>query len=81
MKEHQDCSIKDAREKVVSMISDAWKRLNKECLSPNPFPAAFTKASLNIARMVPLLYNYDENHGLPSLEELVKSVLYDSVPI
>ncbi|XP_035544712.1 (3S,6E)-nerolidol synthase 1-like [Juglans regia] len=78
MKEHQDCSIKDAREKVVNMISDAWKRLNKECLSPNPFPATFTKASLNIARMVPLLYNYDENHGLPSLEEHVKSVLYES---
>ncbi|KAG2689679.1 hypothetical protein I3760_09G149700 [Carya illinoinensis] len=79
MKEHQDCSIKEAQEKVVNMISDAWKRLNKECLSPNPFPASFTKASLNIARMVPLLYNYDENHGLPSLEEHVKSVLYESV--
>ncbi|KAG6642637.1 hypothetical protein CIPAW_09G153600 [Carya illinoinensis] len=79
MKEHQDCSIKEAREKVVNMISDAWKRLNKECLSPNPFPTSFTKASLNIARMVLLLYNYDENHGLPSLEEHVKLVLYESV--
>ncbi|KAG7970212.1 hypothetical protein I3843_07G071400 [Carya illinoinensis] len=81
MKEHQDCSIKEAREKVVNMISDAWKRLNKECLSPNPFLASFNKASLNIARMVPLLYNYDENHGLPSFEEHVKSVLYESVSV
>ncbi|GLT70746.1 hypothetical protein SLA2020_428060 [Shorea laevis] len=56
VKEHKGCSMKDAREKVVSMISEAWKRLNKECLSPNPFPAAFAKASLNIARLVPLLY-------------------------
>ncbi|KAG2689681.1 hypothetical protein I3760_09G149900 [Carya illinoinensis] len=81
MKEHQDCSIKEARQKVLIMISDAWKCLNKECLSPNPFSASFTKASLNIARMVPLLYNYDENHGLPSLEEHVKSVLYESVSV
>ncbi|KAG2689685.1 hypothetical protein I3760_09G150300 [Carya illinoinensis] len=81
MKEHQDCSIKEAREKVMNMISEAWRRLNKVCLSPNPFPASFTKASLNIARMVPLLYNYDENHGLPTLEEHVKSVLYESVSV
>ncbi|KAG7964043.1 hypothetical protein I3843_09G148700 [Carya illinoinensis] len=81
MEEHQDCSIKEAREKVVNMISEAWRRLNKVCLSPNPFPASFTKASLNIARMVPLLYNYDENHGLPSLEEHVKLVLYESVSV
>ncbi|XP_062162276.1 (3S,6E)-nerolidol synthase 1 isoform X2 [Alnus glutinosa] len=81
VKEHQGCSIKEAREKVVNMISDAWKRLNKECLSPNPFSAAFTKASLNIARMVPLLYNYDDNHCLPSFEEHLKSVLYESVSL
>ncbi|KAG6642634.1 hypothetical protein CIPAW_09G153300 [Carya illinoinensis] len=81
MKEHQDCSIKEARKKVLNLISNAWKCLNKECLSPNPFSASFTKASLNIARMVPLLYNYDENHGLPSLEEHVKLVLYESVSV
>ncbi|KAG2689683.1 hypothetical protein I3760_09G150100 [Carya illinoinensis] len=81
MKEHQDCSIKEARKKVLNLISNAWKCLNKECLSPNPFPASFTKASLNIGRMVPLLYNCDESHGLPSLEEHVKSVLYESVSV
>ncbi|KAB1201253.1 (3S,6E)-nerolidol synthase 1 [Morella rubra] len=81
MKEHRGSSIKDAKDKVVDMISDAWKRLNKECLSPNPFPATFTKASLNLARIVPLLYSYDDNHGLPSLEEHMKSVLYERVSV
>ncbi|KAE7995497.1 hypothetical protein FH972_000281 [Carpinus fangiana] len=81
VKEHQGCSIEEAREKVVSLIAKAWKELNKECLSPNPFPAAFTKASLNIARMVPLLYNYDDNHCLPSFQEHLKSVLYESVSL
>lgn len=82
MKEHKDSAVKEAREKVVDMISDSWKRLNKECLiSPNPFPAKFNEACLNMARMVPLLYSYDDNHDLPSLEEHMKSVLYESVPM
>nr|QWQ79344.1 TPS67 [Juglans sigillata] len=81
MKEHKDCSIKEAREKVANMILDAWKCLNKECLFPNPFPQTFSKACLNIARMVPLLYNYDDNHGLPIFEEHVKSLLYESICI
>ncbi|XP_062162280.1 (3S,6E)-nerolidol synthase 1-like isoform X2 [Alnus glutinosa] len=79
MQENEGCSIKESREKVVNMISDAWKHLNKECLSPNRFPTTFTGASLNLARLVPLLYSYDNNHCLPSLEEHMKSMLYESV--
>ncbi|XP_062162278.1 (3S,6E)-nerolidol synthase 1-like isoform X2 [Alnus glutinosa] len=79
MQENEGCSIKESREKVVNMISDAWKHLNKECLSPNRFPATFIEASLNLARLVPLLYSYDNNHCLPSLEEHMKSMLYESV--
>nr|QWQ79342.1 TPS65 [Juglans sigillata] len=82
MKEHKDYAVKEVREKVVDMISDSWKRLNKECLiSPNPLPAKFNEACLNMARMVPLLYSYDDNHDLPSLEEHMKSVLDQSVPM
>ncbi|CAK9141037.1 unnamed protein product [Ilex paraguariensis] len=79
MKEHQSSSVETAREHVINKISDAWKSLNKECLSPNPFSATFKKASLNLARMVPLMYNYDDNHQLPGLEELATSLLYDHV--
>ncbi|KAM3749489.1 hypothetical protein ACB098_05G189100 [Castanea mollissima] len=81
MKEHQGSSVNEAREKVVNKISGAWKRLNKECLSPNPFPETFTKASLNLARLVPLLYSYDVNHSLPSLEAHMKSLFYESVSV
>ena len=62
------------------MISQAWKSLNKECLSPNPFSPAFTKGSLNIARMVPLMYSYDDKQNLPVLEEYMKSMFYDKLP-
>ncbi|KAF5728990.1 (3S 6E)-nerolidol synthase 1-like isoform X1 [Tripterygium wilfordii] len=75
MKEHQGCSVKEAEEHVMSKISDAWKQLNKECMTPTPFSQSFIKATLNLARMVPLMYSYDNNQRLPSLEDNVKSIL------
>lgn len=81
MKEHKGSSVEEAREKIRNMISEAWKSLNKECLSPNPFLPTFTNASLNLARMVPLMYNYDENQSLPRLEHLMKFVLYERLTI
>ncbi|XP_050288838.1 (3S,6E)-nerolidol synthase 1-like [Quercus robur] len=79
MKEHCGSSIKDTREHIISMISDEWKCLNKECLYSYPFPASFKNVSLNAARMIPLMYNYDDNHRLPSLEEHMKSLLIGGV--
>ncbi|KAG5023254.1 hypothetical protein AAZX31_07G173000 [Glycine max] len=76
MKEHPATSVEQAREHVAELISDAWKRLNQECLmtDANLFPSSFTKLCLNAARMVPLMYGYDTNS--PSkLEEYVKSLL------
>ena len=81
MKEHQGSSIEEAREQIIQKISDAWKCLNKECLSANSLPPKFVKASLNLARLVPLMYSYDDNQRLPSLEEHVKSLLCESVTI
>ena len=81
MRENEGSSFEDARKQVLRMISDAWKQLNQECLSPNPFSSTFSKASLNIARMVPLMYDYDVNHRLPSLEEHMKSLFYENVSV
>ncbi|THG04692.1 hypothetical protein TEA_006512 [Camellia sinensis var. sinensis] len=80
MKENNCSSVDTARKQVIHMISQAWKSLNKECLSPNPFSSAFTKGSLNIARMVPLMYSYDDKQNLPVLEEYMKSMFYDKLP-
>ena len=79
LEEHEGCSIEEAREKTINMISDEWKKLNRELLSPNPFPASFTLASLNLARMIPLMYSYDGNQCLPSLKEYMKLMLYETV--
>ncbi|KAH9748310.1 S-(+)-linalool synthase [Citrus sinensis] len=80
MKEHRYSAAEEAQKSAINKISDAWKRLNKECLCPNPFSASFTRASLNLARMVPLMYSYDDNQRLPSLEHFIKSLLSESVP-
>lgn len=80
MKEHRYSAVEEARKSAMNKISDAWKRLNKDCLRPNPLSPSFTRASLNLARMVPLMYSYDDNQRLPILEQYIKSLLFESVP-
>ncbi|XP_042757023.1 probable terpene synthase 4 isoform X2 [Lactuca sativa] len=74
MRENEGCSLENAQGHVMSMISNTWKQLNKECLSPNKFSAPFIQACLNLARMVPMMYNYDENHSLPLLKYYINSM-------
>ncbi|KAJ1376355.1 Terpenoid cyclases/protein prenyltransferase alpha-alpha toroid [Sesbania bispinosa] len=81
MMDRPNYTMRRAREQVMCKISDAWKSLNQECLFDSHFHTSFTKASLNLARMVPLMYSYDDKHSLPGLEEQVKSLLYDKVPL
>ncbi|XP_023737000.1 (3S,6E)-nerolidol synthase 1 isoform X2 [Lactuca sativa] len=78
LNEHQGCPSKVARQHVVNLISDAWKSLNKECLAPYPFSATFMKATNNIARMVPLMYSYDNHSSLPLLDDYVKAILLEN---
>lgn len=68
-----------ARDEVMSKIRNAWKSLNKECLFDSHFNKEFKNASLNLARMVPLMYSYDDNQSLPALEGQIHSLLYDQV--
>ncbi|KAJ9168991.1 hypothetical protein P3X46_020463 [Hevea brasiliensis] len=74
--QRQGCSVESVRKHVHQMISETWKQLNKECLFQNPFSLTFTKACLNVARMVPLMHRYDENYRLPILEEHISSLLH-----
>ncbi|KAL2475532.1 S-(+)-linalool synthase [Abeliophyllum distichum] len=79
MKENPGSTVENVRKHVVDMISSEWKNLNKECfrLNQNSSMSSFTKASLNLARMVPLMYSYDDNQQLPILEEYINSTLFD----
>ncbi|OMO94853.1 hypothetical protein CCACVL1_05752 [Corchorus capsularis] len=43
MKEHQGIEVESVRKHVIAMISNAWKCLNYECLSRNPFSSSFAR--------------------------------------
>lgn len=75
LNEYKGSTVDEARTHVVQKISKEWKRLNRECLNPSPFSRSFSKACLNIARTVPLMYSYDDDQRLPGLDEYLKSLM------
>ncbi|KAK3431525.1 hypothetical protein EUGRSUZ_E03571, partial [Eucalyptus grandis] len=62
LRENQGSSYQSASEHVMKLISKLWKLLNKECLSPCPFSVPFLEACVNAAKMVSLMYNYEDKH-------------------
>nr|QWB49554.1 terpene synthase 23 [Aquilaria sinensis] len=67
-----------AMDEAMRRVSEAWKRLNRENLSPSPFSSSpFSRGSLNLARLVPLLYSFSERRSLPLLEEFINCVIYE----
>ncbi|TMW83176.1 hypothetical protein EJD97_002621 [Solanum chilense] len=78
MKGQKNASIELAREYVVKLIEDEWKQLNKKHFNlMNGSLGSYSKASLNLARMVPLMYNYDDKQSLHVLQEYINTMLYD----
>ncbi|KAL9159646.1 hypothetical protein ABFS82_08G147800 [Erythranthe guttata] len=83
MRDNRGLSFKQAREHVINMIASEWKLLNKECFDINQFSAElsfYREACLNLARLVPLMYSYDDNQRLPVLEEYVDLMLLKPKP-
>ncbi|KAL8495435.1 hypothetical protein ACS0TY_019541 [Phlomoides rotata] len=79
MKEEKVDSLEAAREHVMGMVSNTWEKLNKHALSSTtPFSVSFREACLNAERMVPAMYNYNNNHRLPLLEQHVKTMFQDT---
>lgn len=74
-------SLESAQGHVRHMISNAWKELTEECLSPHPFSPTFVEASLNAARMVQVMYSYDKDQHLRALEQHITSLLKESLPM
>ncbi|XP_030451897.1 (3S,6E)-nerolidol synthase 1-like [Syzygium oleosum] len=77
LREIQGSSNQSVREHVMELISKSWKLLNKECLSPCPSSAPFREACVNAAKMVSLMYNYEDKHGLELLQYHMKSFTCD----
>ncbi|KAK4399004.1 Tricyclene synthase Oc15, chloroplastic [Sesamum angolense] len=76
--DHRGLSRAQARDHITDTIASEWKILNKECFCLNDFSTSyFRRAALNAARIVPLMYSYDEKQQLPVLEEHVKFILFN----
>ncbi|KAL2317789.1 hypothetical protein Fmac_031665 [Flemingia macrophylla] len=76
MNEHQGVSAEEAQKHVSHLISNEWKRVNREIFKPNRLlPSSFTNFCLNAARMVPMMYHYGSNPSLSILQEHVKSLM------
>ena len=68
----------DADEHMVEMIASEWECLNKECFSrmKSTLSHSFITASLNFARMVRVVYGYNNEQELPVLEDYTRMLLF-----
>ncbi|XP_042445053.1 (3S,6E)-nerolidol synthase 1-like [Zingiber officinale] len=79
MKENPHCSFEVAKEEVMRLITKAWEELNKESFSSSTkFSRDFVKCCLNTARMVRVMYSYNEKHKLPMFEDYVNLLLIEN---
>ncbi|KAL0442869.1 UNVERIFIED_CONTAM: Tricyclene synthase 0e23, chloroplastic [Sesamum latifolium] len=67
------CNAFPSGSKMVSL----WGFANSRQVFGERKAASFKRAALNGARMVPLMYGYDDNQRLPVLEEYVKFFLFN----
>ncbi|XP_058115042.1 beta-cubebene synthase-like isoform X2 [Magnolia sinica] len=82
MKEH-GVTDEEACQALQKLVTDAWKDINKACLRPTPFPGPILAPSLNLARMMEVLYqNGDEyTDSAGQTKERIASLLVDPIPI
>ncbi|KAF8685816.1 hypothetical protein HU200_043723 [Digitaria exilis] len=73
--ENPSCTLADAEEHMKKLIAREWEELNRECFSRRSFSSSFSQASLNAARMVSVMYSYDEKQRLLVLEEYMRMLL------
>ncbi|CAL4889567.1 unnamed protein product [Urochloa decumbens] len=73
--ENPSCAPSEAEAHVRGLIAREWEELNRECFSRRTFSPSFTQACLNAARMVSVMYAYDQEKRLPVLEDYMRILL------
>ena len=63
---------------MLEIIAGEWEDLNREWFSGtnSALSHAFVGTSLNFARMVRVMYGYDDEHRLPILEDYTRMLLF-----
>ncbi|XP_048550820.1 S-(+)-linalool synthase, chloroplastic-like [Triticum urartu] len=75
---HRENPHGDAEKHMLDMIASEWQDLNRECFSgtTSTLSHTFIRASLNFARMVRVMYSYDDEQRLPILEDYTRMLLF-----
>uniref|UniRef100_A0A0D9XKX7 Terpene synthase metal-binding domain-containing protein n=1 Tax=Leersia perrieri TaxID=77586 RepID=A0A0D9XKX7_9ORYZ len=77
LKENPGFDAGDAEEHMRGLITSKWEELNREYFfSRRAFPAGFSQAALNAARMVGVMYGHDGKQRLPVLEDYLRMLLF-----
>nr|A0A0D4D912.1 RecName: Full=Sesquiterpene synthase TPS3; AltName: Full=Germacrene A synthase; AltName: Full=Terpene synthase 3; Short=XsTPS3 [Xanthium strumarium]AJT60315.1 germacrene A synthase [Xanthium strumarium] len=76
-------SEKEAIEELKKMIENAWKDINEGCLKPREVSMDLLAPILNLARMIDVVYRYDDGFTFPgkTLKEYITLLFVDSLPM
>nr|AGO03788.1 germacrene A synthase [Tanacetum cinerariifolium] len=76
-------SEKKAIDELKIMIENAWKDINEGCLKPRQVSMDLLAPILNLARMIDVVYRYDDGFTFPgsTLKEYINLLFVDSLPM
>ncbi|XP_077224958.1 alpha-terpineol synthase, chloroplastic-like [Tasmannia lanceolata] len=71
----------DSRKHIRGLISDTWKKMNKESVSCSPLPELLINAALDLGRISLCFYQYGDGFGDPNMEtkERIMSLLVEPI--
>ncbi|CAI9101360.1 OLC1v1038663C2 [Oldenlandia corymbosa var. corymbosa] len=78
----KEVTEEEAREYIKLLISETWKKLNKERVGHNlPFPVQFVEVAVNLGRMAQCMYEYGDGHGHsnPQTKDRIRRLLFDHI--
>ncbi|XP_022897602.1 terpene synthase 10-like [Olea europaea var. sylvestris] len=58
----------EAREHIISLIRETWKKMNQVQETICPFSKTFIEIAMNLARMAQYMYQYGDGHGIQNHE-------------
>nr|AFK93531.1 germacrene A synthase [Artemisia annua] len=76
-------SEKEAIDALKIMIENAWKDINEGCLKPRQVSMDLLAPILNLARMIDVVYRYDDGFTFPgkTLKEYINLLFVGSLPV
>ncbi|CAI9770020.1 unnamed protein product [Fraxinus pennsylvanica] len=73
----------DARKHIHFLISETWKKMNKDGDADCPFSQTFIESAKNISRMSQYMYQYGDGHGMLNSEtkDRISALVFEPIPL